>query len=52
MTKKTKNIRDGAVAAMNSAIGKLREKHRKSGEPMIVWDSKNKKVIEKIIKAK
>ncbi len=50
MTKKTKNIRDGAIAAMNNAIRKLREAHRKSGEPMIVWDKKNKKVIEKFIK--
>ena len=52
MTKKTKSFKVEAVATMNSAIGKLREEHRKSGEPMIVWDSKNKKVIEKIIKWK
>ncbi len=50
MNAKTKRLRDGAVAAMNDAIGKLREAHRKSGKPMIVWDRKNKKVIEKIIK--
>jgi len=50
MTKKTKSFKTEAVAAMNKAIWKLREAHRKSGEPMIVWDRKNKKVIEKIIK--
>ncbi len=43
-------ITEDAIAAMDKAIGKVREAHRKSGKPMIVWDAKNKKVLRKIIK--
>jgi len=50
MDPKLKQFRDGAIKAMEQAIAKVREEHRKSGKPMIIWDDKNKKVIEKFIK--
>ena len=42
-------ITEDAIAAMDKAIGKVREAHRKSGKPMIVWDAKNKKVLKKLL---
>lgn len=36
-----------ALKALRDAVNKLKEECRLTGKPLIVWDSKKKKVVEK-----
>lgn len=48
MTKKKPTIQDLAVMAMEAAVKKVVEKHKKEGRPLAVWeDGKVKYIIPK-----
>ncbi|MFZ2657432.1 MAG: hypothetical protein WAX69_21025 [Victivallales bacterium] len=36
-----------ALKALTDAVNKLKEECRRTGRPLIVWDPKKKKVVEK-----
>ena len=41
------NPRIHALKALTDAVNKLKEECRRTGKPLIIWDEKKKKVVEK-----